>query len=225
MSPEVPPLHSPAFHEPLDVERVVAQVPQTALIKGFFIDSFEKLILKERPDLKGKLYEGLERKGFSPLKTYWRGEIMRAEAQFSRLAFPDVPLREALRRACHLIYPSFLSSLIGRVVLVALFAGDVDAVLKAGPKMFSAMTNYGSVTAERKGDRHWLYHYTDYYGWVDCGDVGVIEGLLMHYGMEPRIEIASGAPFDLWMDIRWEPRSAQRDGSSTTAGAAGSRTT
>src|ERR1043165_7674950 len=83
-------LSPPSFDTPLDVERVVAQVPQTALIKGFFLDSFEKLILKERPDLKGKLYEGLERKSYNPLKSYLRGEIMRAEAQFARLPFPQV---------------------------------------------------------------------------------------------------------------------------------------
>jgi uncharacterized protein (TIGR02265 family) len=196
-------MRAPTFDAPLDVERIVQQVPQTALIKGFFIDSFEKLILKERPDLKGKLYEGLERKSYNPLKSYWRGEIMRAEAQFARLAFPDVPLREAMRRSCHLIYPSFLSSLVGRVVLVALYARDVDAVLKVGPKMYSSMTNFGKIDADRVGDRHWRYHYVDYYSWIDCGDVGVIEGLLMHYGHDPKLTIATDGPFEMWMDIQW----------------------
>jgi uncharacterized protein (TIGR02265 family) len=207
-TPPKAPLTAPDFTAPLDVDRVVAQVPQTALIKGFFIDSFEKLILKERPELKGKLYEGLARNSYSPLKTYWRGEIMRAEAQFSTLAYPDVATREALRRSGRLIYPSFLGSLIGRVVLVALFAGDVDAVLKAGPKMFSAMTNFGKVDAVRMGERHWQYRYNDYYSWLDSGDVGVIEGLLMHYGMEPNITVASDGPFDVCMDIQWSPKSA-----------------
>ena len=198
-----PSLRPPSFSAPLDVEGIVQQVPQTALIKGFFLDSFEKIVVKERPALKGRLYEGLPRPSYSPLRSYWRGEVMRAEAHFSRLMFPDVPAREALRQACHRIYPSFLNSLVGRVVLVALFAGDIDSVLKVGPRMMASMVNYGKVEAERVGDKHWLYHYTDYYSWLDCGDVGVIEGLLRHYGLEPKLAMASNGPFEMWLDICW----------------------
>lgn len=193
----------PRFDHDLDVEGVVAQVPEKALIKGFFVDSFEKLVLAERPELKGKLYEAWPRPSYSPLKSYWRGEVLKVEAHLAHLMFPSLPLREALRRAAQRVYPTFLSSLIGRVVLVALFAGDVDAVLKAGPKMMSSMVNYGRVTAERKGEGHWLYHYSDYYSWLDCGDVGVLEGLLMHYGKKPKFTVATNGPFEMWLDIQW----------------------
>jgi uncharacterized protein (TIGR02265 family) len=193
----------PDLTTPIDVASVVAQVPNTAMIKGFFVDSFEKLVLSEKPELKGKLYEGWERPSYSPLRSYWRGEILRVEAHLAQLMFPGLPLREALFRACHRVYPTFLNSLIGRVVLVALIGNDVDSVLQAGPKMFSSVVSYGSVKAERKGDRHWVYHYKDYYSWLDCGDVGVIEGLLKHYHCTPQLSVATNGPFEMWLDIQW----------------------
>jgi uncharacterized protein (TIGR02265 family) len=196
-------LRPPNFASPLDVTAVVEQVPKTAMIKGFFVDSFEKIVLAEKPELKGRLYEGWERPSYSPLRSYWRGEILRVEAHLSQLMFPSLPLREAIRQACHRVYPTFLTSLLGRVVLVALIGNDIDSVLKSGPKMMSSMVSYGSVDAERKGDRHWVYHYKDYYSWLDCGDVGVIEGLLEHYGCKPTLTLATNGPFEMWLDIQW----------------------
>jgi uncharacterized protein (TIGR02265 family) len=198
-----PAFAAPRFDIPLDIESAVNAVPQTALIKGFFLDSFEKMVVAERPELKGRLYENWPRTGYSALKSYWRGEVLRAEAHLARLMFPELSQREALRRASHRVYPTFLSSLVGRVVLVALFANDVDSVLKVGPRMMSAVVSFGKVEAQRIGDKHWRYHYSDYYSWLDCGDVGVIEGLLRHYHVEPHIEIATNGPFDMHMDIQW----------------------
>jgi uncharacterized protein (TIGR02265 family) len=196
-------LQEPRFVDPIDVDAVCAAVPQDALIKGFFVDSFERIVLAERPELAGKLYDGLPRKSYHAFRSYHRGEVMRVEAHFAQLMFPGVPLREALRRACHRVYPTFLSSLVGRVVLVSLFNTDVDAILRVGPKMFAAVTNFGKVDAERVGDRHWVYHYRDYYSWLDSGDVGVIEGLLQHYKLAGRLQVHKPGPWEMWLDIQW----------------------
>jgi uncharacterized protein (TIGR02265 family) len=201
--PEGIKLEPPDFDAPLDGEAVCASVPPHALIKGFFVESFEKIVLAERPDLEGKLYDGLPRKSYQPFRSYHRGEVMRVEMHFSQLMFPNVGLRQALRMACHRVYPTFLNSLVGRVVLVSLFGNDVDAVLKVGPKMFSAVTNFGHVDAQRVGEKHWVYHYRDYYSWLDSGDVGVIEGLLQHYKVEGELKIYKPGPWEMWLDIQW----------------------
>jgi uncharacterized protein (TIGR02265 family) len=131
---------------------------------------------------------------------------MRAEVNLAKLLSPGLPVREQLRRACHLVYPMFLSSLIGRVVLGTL-GRNVDGVLGLGPRMFSTVTNFGAVDAGPVGVRHWRYHYRDYYSWLDSGEVGIIEGLLRHYGMEPELTLASDGPFEMWLDVKWrEPR-------------------
>ena len=147
----------------------------------------------------------MPRQKYKPFVSYKRSEAMRVEAHLAQLLYPDLPLREGLRRVCHRIYPQFLSSLLGRIVLVALFSGDVDAVLGAGPKMMAAVTSFGKVDARRVGERHWLYHYRDYYSWLDSGDVGIIEGLLRHYNVEPELTIAMPSTFEMWLDIRWKP--------------------
>lgn len=193
----------PRFDAPLDADALIAAVPPTALMKGFFVEQFEKLVLAERPELKGKLYEGMPRDGYHALRSYQRSEIMRVEMHFSKLMFPDASPREALRRASHRVYPAFLTSLLGRVVLNSLLRDDVESVLGVGPRMMAAVVNFGSVSAARVGDRHWRYHYKDYYSWLDSGDLGVIEGLLQHYKLTPVLEVAMPSLFEMWLDIRW----------------------
>jgi uncharacterized protein (TIGR02265 family) len=196
-------LAPPRFDHDLDVEGIIAQVPDTALIKGFFVNNTAKMIIGQRPDLAEQVRAQLARPRYHAFSSYPRGEVMRFEVEIARLLCPGLPDREALRRTTHRVYPLFLSSLLGRVVLGTL-GRDVDSVLRLGPRMFSAVTSFGTVEVERVRERHWLYHYKDYYSWLDCGDLGVLEGLLMHYGMTPTMRLAMNGPFEMWLELKWD---------------------
>lgn len=201
------PFVAPSFTAPLDVEGVIAQIPETAQIKGFFVTGYEKMLVARRPDLAQQIREAMPRKSYGSLHNYPRAEVMRAEVALARVFSPNVPDREALRHATAFVYPMFLSSLLGRVVLSTV-GRNVDTVLGLGPRMMSSVTNYGSVTAEKLADRHWRYHYLDYYSWLDCGDVGIIEGLLTHYGKRPELTVSLDGPFSMCLDIKWQERVA-----------------
>ncbi len=196
---------APCFTTPLDVDGVIAQIPESAQIKGFFVTSYEKMLTARRPDLATQIKEAMPRKSYASLNSYPRAEVARAEVALARLVCPDQPVREAIHQATLHVYPTFLSSLLGRVVLSTV-GRNVDTVLGLGPRMMSSVTNYGSVAAEKIAERHWRYHYKDYYSWLDCGDVGVIEGLLVHYGKVPHLTVAITGPFEMWLDIKWREK-------------------
>ena len=206
---------APSYTAPLDIDAVIAQIPETAQIKGFFVNNYEKMLTMRRPELAQQIRDALPRRSYASLHNYPRGEVLRAEVALAKVLAPDVSTREALRRACNLVYPMFLSSLLGRVVLSTV-GRNVDTVLALGPRMMSSVVNYGSVAAEKLGERHWRYHYRDYYSWLDSGDVGVIEGLLGHYGKEPDLTVYMNGPFEMWLDIKWRDRVAATSSSSAT---------
>jgi uncharacterized protein (TIGR02265 family) len=163
----------------------------------------ERMVLPQLSVSRAQLYAGLPRSQYQPFRSYPRAEVMRVEARMAAVAFPSLPLREGLRRLSQQVYPLFLSSVIGRLVLGAVGA-DVDTVLRLGPKVIGAVTDFGGLEALKMGPRHWVYRYQHYYSWLDSGDVGIIEGLLHHYGHRPRLQIATDGPFSMTLDIRWD---------------------
>jgi uncharacterized protein (TIGR02265 family) len=192
---------APDFLRPLDLEALVARIPATAMVKGVFVDGVEKLVA-DVPDGRDRLYAELPKKRYLPFKDYGRGEVMRIEARAAQLLFPKMPMRDALRRTAQKIYPMFLNSLPGKVVFGVL-GNDLESVMRHGPRGNQVVVNFGKVSSESIGPRHWRAHYRDYYSFLDCGDVGVFEGLIQHYGHVPRVRIVQSSDFECWYDIQW----------------------
>lgn len=193
----------PDWSRPLDVERTLAKVPDSAQVKGIFLDGVEKIVARDVEDGVKRLYQGLVRDRYVAFKSYSRAEVMRVEVRSAELLFPELPLRDALRKAAQKVYPFFLESMVGRV-LFGVLGNDVDTVIRLGPKGYRMVTNFGAVQAHHLGERHWRYHFQDYYSWLDCGDVGIVEGIILHYGFTPKVRVGRVGQFDVWLDIQWE---------------------
>ena len=61
----------------------------------------------------------------------------------------------------------------------------------------------GRARSERVGPRHFRYHFSEIYGYLDCYYVGVVEGPIRHHGFRPDVRLALTSPSDGVMDIRW----------------------
>jgi hypothetical protein len=77
------PFVSPSFTAPLDVDAVIAQIPDSAQIKGFFVTGYEKMLTARRPDLAQQIKAAMPRKNYASLNNYPRAEVMRAEGRRS----------------------------------------------------------------------------------------------------------------------------------------------
>src|SRR5689334_6319344 len=105
LPPSSIPFVAPRFEDSLDVDAVIAQIPESAQIKGFFVTNYEKMLSAKRPDLITQIRDAMPRKNYASLNSYPRAEVLRAEVSLAKVISPDVSTREALRRACNLVYP------------------------------------------------------------------------------------------------------------------------
>jgi hypothetical protein len=109
-------------------------------------------------------------------------------------------MREGSRRFARREFDVFGSSTVG-VVVMNLVGDHVTALLRF-PDMIRMAMRGGDVEAhEERGGVTLTFH--QFYGWLDCHFIGVVEGIVQHYGVSPIIE----AEIDGWTlgryHVRW----------------------
>jgi uncharacterized protein (TIGR02265 family) len=191
MSPE---FFFPDWNAPLDVEQRIGLVPKWVTIKGMFFQSLIKLTQQHKKPLLAEPYVAF--------KDYTAPEYMRLSVKVAQIIYPNLPLREALRRLGQNVYPTLLQSMIGRVVFGAL-GGDIYAIMKLVPKGYSISSKVGKVQVREVSDDHALIAFEDFYGFYDCYHIGVIEGAIMACGKKPQVQLRTLEPGKIEMLCRW----------------------
>lgn len=186
----------------LDVEGSIARVPSDASCKGMYFADLVAILRKTGNDGDSRVAE-LVAKRYVAFRDYPLVDHMRMTAVASRLSFPDCCTREAMRRFGRKAFPTFVQSLIGRIVFKTL-GPDLDQIFAAGPKSFEVSLSRGRATATKLGNAHWRYEFREMYGFLDTYYVGVIEGPIQKYGFVPEMRLSLDSPSDGVMTIRWE---------------------
>jgi len=186
----------------LDVDAFLARVPRDACCKGMYFSDLLGIFRRTGFDGDAGVAE-LAAKRYVPFRDYPLVDHMRMTALASRLLFPDCCTREAMRRFGWKAFPTFVQSLIGRIVFKTL-GPDLDQVFGAGPKSFEVSITRGRATATKLGDAHWRYDFRDMFGFLDTYYVGVIEGPIRRYGFTPDLRLLLENPSNGVMTIRWQ---------------------
>lgn len=95
--------------------------------------------------------------------------------------YPHEPRNEGLRRLGWIIFPTFLSTMVGRVIFGAL-GNDVHAVLRSASRGFEVSISEGRYEVIELADRGAHVRVRDFRLFPDSFLVGVFEGALAHYG-------------------------------------------
>ncbi len=177
-------------------------MPEDAACKGMYFADLVATLRKIAPPGDARVAE-LTAKRYVPFRDYPLADHMRMTALSSRLLFPDCCTREAMRRFGWKAFPTFVQSLIGRIVFKTL-GPDLDQIFAAGPKSFEVSLTRGRAKATKLGDAHWRYEFREMFGYLDTYYVGVIEGPIRKYGFTPEIRLALESPSDGAMTIRWQ---------------------
>lgn len=191
----------PDFTAPLDVAAILKQIPDSITLKGAFVDSIEKMVV-ELPNWREELYRGMPHQQYATFKNYPRHEIMQLEVRAAQMKYPNAPLRQALRLGGQTVYPQMLSTIVGKMIMAAL-GNDLNTLFRVVPRTMHMFLNFAHIASYQVADRHWLMHFKDYYSYIDCGEVGIMEGMVMHYKCQPDIRICPVSTFEIWYDIRW----------------------
>ncbi len=182
----------PDMTAPLDVAAHRALAAPPCSVKGMFFQALFEALPTGMPE--GKRYVSF--------RAYPMLEYMDLLLDAAKTLHPRRPIREGLRRVGHLGYPTFANSLIGRVIMGVL-GNDLDAIVGRAPRAYAVSIEPGRVTSQRVAEQHWRMAFTKVPNFIDCYQLGVVEGAILHCGARPRIEVCTQAIDSAVLDVRW----------------------
>lgn len=184
----------PPWDHPLDVERALAVISESATISGMFYLA---------------LWEGAKRRGvtlafkdtrYLAFRFYSLRDFAQLLAQAASLFYPGLSLREGLRRIGRLGPAALLRSTLGRVTLGA--ASGVHEVVAAFVKTYPLNVKPSRCTIEGQDPRSLLVRLSVPH-FLDCHHVGAFEGALEHAGVRGRVLIAKRGDTDAFFRLEW----------------------
>jgi len=117
--------------------------------------------------------------------------------------YPSLRRHEAMRRLGWIMFPTFLSTMVGRVIFGAL-GNDLVAVLRAGARGFEVSTSEGRYEVIELGEHAAHVRVRDFPIHPESFLVGVFEGLLAHYGFdEGKVQAIGITPTDYDYYLSW----------------------
>lgn len=185
----------PDWGAPIDVEGRLASAPEDGWVRGMF---FQGLVDFAR----SKTGQAVGRERYLAFKTYPLREYVSLLAAVAGVAFPDLPLREGLRRLGHRAYPNLMASTFGRV-LFSVAANDFSEALRLVGRVYRMIANPGRVHVAQLAPGFALLELRQMWTFADAYQVGVFEGGMRSYRREGEIEVRVQGPSEVDLRLRW----------------------
>jgi uncharacterized protein (TIGR02265 family) len=187
---------APDFEAPIDVDEYLRLIPLGATIKGMF---FSRLL-----DRLGssRVQFGRSRPRYVAFKDYPLADQVKLIAEVAVAIYPELGLREGMRRVGHDVYPAFASTLVGRVLFAAV-GKDVFSMLQAGTKAYSMSASVGTVEILDSAERSALLLFRDIYNFIDSYQVGILEGAFSVLGLTPIIRMKLDGLTSGLFEVTW----------------------
>lgn len=127
---------------------------------------------------------------------------MRLQIEAIPELYPELSLREGLRRLGHLAYPVFSESFLGRVVF-AKADGNPRMMARLANKGYRHAASAGKVTPLAINATHAVLHLEEVWNFVDSFHVGAFEGALHHVGYDAKVTMVSIGPAETVFNVNW----------------------
>jgi uncharacterized protein (TIGR02265 family) len=173
----------------------MARLPARATAKGFYFRAF----------LRELAHFGHHLEGFGPYRDfsdYPLREGMLLLRECAQRMYASEPPREGLRRLGWVVFPTLLSTVVGRVVFGAL-GNDMQAMSRNAHRGFEVSLSVGRCEAVRVAERESELHVTDFHLFPDSFLVGVLEGSAAHYGHEAQVRVRQVGEHDYDYFCSW----------------------
>lgn len=177
----------PDWSSPLDVERLIAAAPQSSLIKGMFLIPVAAEVKRRAPATPGI------RDRYVPFQDYPMHEHMRVLALGATTIFPEVSLRQGLRKLGRGALAAFLESTVGRVTWAATDGGP-EQLLRALARAYVVTMPGVDVQVLSSSATQSIIHFSGVYSYLDSHHVGIFEGALRSIGQNPRVRVKLAGP-------------------------------
>lgn len=166
----------PPWNAPLDSERALAAIPATATIAGMFFLALADGAERRQVKLK------LPRPRYLPFGFYPVAEFSPLLLQAASAFYPQVSLRQGLRRIGTAGPSAFLGSTLGRVTLGA--SEGVQATVTAIANTYAINTRPSRCAVTETAPRRIVVSLDEVHYFLDSHHVGVFEGTLDYAGVD-----------------------------------------
>lgn len=181
---------------PFDLQRYRSIVPEDAKVKTIFArDVVNQLQRRDKTIQPPKdLITGKD----CSLRAY-----MTLLHDASKVLYPDQPPRIAMRQLGRSVFPTFVESLVGRVIL-GVMGEDVVGIIKLSNKAASATISTGEVAIVMAARGEAILHFRNIY-LSDTYQVGVMEGMLdATRRRNVKVRLNSYSIDDVYMQLTWQ---------------------
>ncbi|RYZ04492.1 MAG: DUF2378 family protein [Myxococcales bacterium] len=184
----------PPWDHPLDVDRALLLIPESATISGMFYQA-----LAEGGKRRGVAMRFKEAR-YLPFRFYSLREFGELLVRACPLLHPGVSVREGLRRIGRAGPAALLKSTLGKVTLGA--ASGVHEVVTAFAKTYPINLKPSSCTVEHADHGSMVVRLSAPH-FLDCHHVGAFEGTLEHAGVKGTVRIAKRADTAADLLLEW----------------------
>jgi uncharacterized protein (TIGR02265 family) len=185
----------PPWAAPLDAAGVLARIPRGATIAGMFF-----LALVEGAERR-KVELSFPRDRYLPFGFYPISEFAPLLVTAAERFYPELPLRQGLRRIGKSGPVAFLSSTLGKVTLGA--SEGVQAMVAAIAKTYAINVKPSRCDITEANERSMIVSMDGVPYFLDSHHVGVFEGTLHYAGVEGTVLIRSRGDFAADLKLCW----------------------
>jgi uncharacterized protein (TIGR02265 family) len=186
----------PDWTSPLDIAERIRAVPRQATVKGMFFDGPIAEAFRRSGDRPGQV-------SYVAFKDYPLTEHIQVLVACAMAGYPDVPVREGLRRLGRDAFRTFLGSLAGKV-LFTVAGRDFDAALGLVARSYAIAGPVGTATVVERTRDAAVIHLEEIYNLPDSYHVGVFEAAMEYFQKDGEVltRVRSGSDVEIKMAIR-----------------------
>ncbi len=187
------PFLAPDWNAPLDLERRLRAVPDSAWVKGMYLNQ-----LVDDMRAAGKEHSG-KWVGF---KNVPMREWLALLVQASEALHPRVPPREALRRLGQKGYQTFAKSIAGRVI-IDLGGVELASALRVIPTIYRNVSAGSCAIEIDRAKRTATARLRGIWDWPDAWQVGLFEGGMLAFKERGTVKVRNLSMSDADLEMRW----------------------
>ena len=185
----------PPWAAPLDAAGVLARIPPGATIAGMFFLALTEGAQRRRVDLP------FPRDRYLPFGFYPVSEFAPLLVSAAERFYPELPLRQSLRRIGKSGPVAFLSSTLGKVTLGA--SEGAHAMVVAIAKTYAINVKPSRCDITEANERSMIISMAGVPYFLDSHHVGVFEGTLHYAGVGGTVLIRSRGDFAADLKLCW----------------------
>lgn len=186
----------PDWRLPFDPTPYFDAVPEDATAKGMFLQAlFEEAACKD-------VRLGEEGERFYPFRNYPLRRCMELTVEAAEKPYPDLTLRDGIRRVAWLSYATFAQSMIGRVVF-GVAGQEVGRILQLASKGASIASTVGKMEVVDLQKDSAVLRVSDIYIFAECFNVGMAESVLRACNREGIVAQQMFSPTEGDFYVRW----------------------